>query len=85
MKKVLAVTLLTTFTLGLFVNPSYAILDKSAKQAKKQIEQTNSVLETINYDWWKKTNDSYLEDYILRAVQNNHDIKTAQLAVEPWV
>ena len=49
---------------------------------RKQQEQTQSILGNVNYDWWKKANDSYLEDYILRAVQNNHDIKTAQLKLE---
>lgn len=80
-KKALATTILTTFALS-FISPSYAILDKNAKKIKKEQEQTQTLLENINYDWWKQLNDSYLEDYILRALQNNHDIKTAQLSVE---
>ncbi|MBR2068415.1 MAG: TolC family protein [Candidatus Gastranaerophilales bacterium] len=82
MKKLLATTLLTTFTLGLIAQPVSAITDKNQKNAKKQIEQTQSILGRINYDWWQNINDPYLEDYILRAVQNNHDVKTAQLNLE---
>ena len=81
MKKVLAATILTTFMLG-FVNPGYAILDKNSKKIKREQEQTQTLLGNINYDWWKQTQDAYLEDYILRALQNNHDIKTAQLNIE---
>ncbi len=82
MRKLLAATLLTTFTFGFMINPSYAILDKNSKKIKRQVEQTQSLLDTINYDWWKSAQDEYLEDYIVRAAQNNHDIKTAQLKVE---
>jgi len=82
MKRILAATFLTTFMLTSAFMPAQAIMDKNSKQIKKQLENTQSILSTINYDWWKSANDSYLEDYILRAVQNNYDIKLAQLRVE---
>ena len=82
MKRILAATLLTTFIFGMTINPACAITEKNNKKIRKQQEQTQSILGSVNYDWWKQANDSYLEDYILRAVQNNHDIKTAQLKIE---
>lgn len=82
MKRLLAATLLTTFTFGFLIDPAFAITDKNTKKAKRQVEQTQSLLDNINYDWWKEAQDEYLEDYIIRAAQNNHDIKTAQLKVE---
>ncbi len=65
-----------------FINPSSAILYKNTKKIKREQEQTQTLLGNINYDWWKQINDVYLEDYVLRALQNNHDIKTAQLNIE---
>ncbi len=82
MKRILAATILSTFMFGMFVNPACAITEKNDKKIRKQQEQTQSILGNINYDWWKNANDAYLEDYILRAIQNNHDIKSAQLNVE---
>ena len=82
MKKILASTLLGTFAFWFILNPACAITDKTDKKTKKQQEQLQTIIERVNYDWWQQANDSYLEDYILRAIQNNHDIKTAQLKVE---
>ncbi len=78
MKKILATILLTTFALGFMINPACAILDKKDNKT----EQTQTIVDNINFDWWKNLNDEYLESYISRAIENNHDIKTAQLTVE---
>ena len=75
MKKILAVSLLLTLFAGYSAAPCYAILDK------KKTEQI-SVLDDINFDWWVKLNDSYLEKYIATAINKNHDIKTAGLKLE---
>jgi NodT family efflux transporter outer membrane factor (OMF) lipoprotein len=37
--------------------------------------------EYINSDWWDKFNDPILREYILKAVEANHDIKIATLKV----
>ena len=39
-------------------------------------------MDTINFDWWKKQNDECLEKYIVSAINNNYDIKTAALKIE---
>ena len=75
MKKILLASLLTMLMLGYTTAPTIAILDK------KKINQT-TILDDINYDWWKNLNDSYLEKYIATAINKNHDIKTAALRLE---
>lgn len=76
MKKFLASCLLSAFVLGFNVVPAFAILENN-----KAINKT-SILDYINYDKWKKKNDFYLEGYIIRAIEKNADIKTAELKIE---
>lgn len=38
----------------------------------------------INIDWWKSFNDEYLTDYIIKAIQHNHDLKMASIAVDEY-
>ena len=78
MKKVLATTVLCVFTFGLMVEPACAILDNKTDKVEKQ----NTILDHINYDWWKKQNDPHLEKYIASAINNNYDIKTTALKVQ---
>ena len=40
--------------------------------------------EYINMNWWSLFNDEYLNDYIIRAVENNKDLKMATLAMEEF-
>lgn len=75
MKKLIALTILSFFSLSFVVNPACAILEK-----KTQNEQ--SILDYINFDLWKKQNDPYLEKYIASAINNNYDIKTTALKIE---
>lgn len=56
--------------------PVFAIQDV---KANKQVE---SSVEKVNIKWWEKYNDPYLEEYILKALNNNHDLKIAALKVE---
>ena len=76
MKKTLAVCLLTTCLTVWTTIPTFAILEHKSKT-----EQT-TILDDINYDWWKNLNDSYLEKYIATAINKNNDIKTAKLKLE---
>ncbi|MBQ8847868.1 MAG: TolC family protein [Candidatus Gastranaerophilales bacterium] len=76
MKKIIASSLLAFFAFGFIVNPTYAILDDKKKN------QETKILEYLNFDWWKKKNDPHLEKYIVTAINNNHDIKSAALKVE---
>ena len=38
----------------------------------------------INVDWWENFNDPILKSYILRAVENNQDLKVATLKTEEY-
>lgn len=78
MKKVLATTILASFTFCFMIEPACAILEN--KIDKKTQETT--ILDTLNFDWWKNQNDEYLEKYIVSAINNNYDIKTAALKIE---
>ena len=80
MKKIFTAILTTLFIFGFYLTPAFAIVEKQPKKEKQEMK--TSVIEDINLDWWKSLNDSYLESYIMRAIENNHDIKSAQLKLE---
>ena len=40
--------------------------------------------EYVNMEWWKTFNDECLNDYIVKAVQYNHDLKMASIAVDEY-
>lgn len=80
MKKIYTAILTTLFIFGFYLTPAFAIVEKKPKKEKQEVK--TSVIEDINLDWWKNLNDSYLESYIMRAIENNHDIKSAQLKLE---
>lgn len=86
MKRILAASLLTFLSFNLFIEPCFAILDnnshKNNKKAKKEILKGQTILEYINFDWWKKQNDPYLEKYISTALEKNNDIKLSTLKLE---
>ena len=77
MKKLSALVLLTTFIFCFIVNPASAILEVSSKDLPP-----TTILDYINFDWWKKLDDPCLEKYIVTAINNNNDIKTAALKIE---
>ncbi len=55
---------------------------QQVKKTKKQKVEQVSPIEYINLDWWQEYNDEYLENYIIKAINNNHDLKIASLRVE---
>lgn len=67
---------LSALLLSTTLCPCFAILDK------KEIHKEQAILEYLNFDLWKKKNDPHLEKYIVSAIHNNHDIKTAILKME---
>ncbi len=58
---------------------------KRIKQDKseKVLPQKNKY-EYINLAWWSQFNDEYLNDYIVRAIENNKDLKSATLAMQEY-
>ena len=54
------------------------VKQKSKKELK--VEQARQDrLNYINLNWWKDYNDLYLNNYIMKAFENNQDLKIATL------
>ncbi len=66
---------------SIFVSPAMAL--KSEKQPEKPVVLTSKV-DYLNFDWWKNFNDPYLEEYIARGIEHNHDLKMATLSIEEY-
>lgn len=56
--------------------------NKKTKLIKSQVSEYR--FDYINTDWWKTFDDEYLTDYIIKAVENNYDLKIATLRVEQY-
>ena len=56
----------------------------ASKSKKEKKHSQENKFEYLNIEWWENFNDPVLSDYISRAVQNNHDLKAATLAVEEY-
>lgn len=59
-------------------------LNASARQSKKVIKTkiTEYKIDYINLDWWKNYDDEILTGYIVKAIEQNQDLKIATLKVE---
>lgn len=82
MKKIISSTLI----IGLLIlncMPVYAIHDVKSKKDKVIKTQVSEYkFKDVNLDWWKNYNDEILEGYIVKAIDNNYDLKIATLKVE---
>lgn len=72
------ITALVTNLLTLNMLPVCAIQDK--KVIHTQV--TEYKFNDVNLDWWKNYNDEILEGYIVKAINENQDLKIATLKVE---
>jgi len=55
---------------------------KKHKSAK--VIPAKNKYEYVNMAWWADFNDEYLNDYIIRAVENNKDLKMATLTMDEY-
>jgi len=87
MKKMLSIFIIASLALC-YILPSYGIEEVNGKTVKnhksERIRPAKNKYEYINLEWWKGFNDSILEDYIIKAVENNKDLKIATLSVEEY-
>lgn len=87
-KKITA-AVLTAFFISSNISTS-AVFAKNKPQNTKpnkkliKTQVTQYRLDYVNTDWWKSFNDEYLNDYIYKAIENNHDLKIATLRVEQY-
>lgn len=100
MKKVISALITGIMMSGNVVFAISETNENNTLKDKVRIEQNNKVYkyqtkksrrfddgykyEYINMDWWKSFNDTNLEDYIIKAVQHNHDLKKASIAVDEY-
>ncbi len=54
----------------------------TVQAAKKPITDEKTIDEYVNIEWWKEFDDAVLLDYIIKAIQCNHDLKISNLKVE---
>src|SRR5574344_1263043 len=58
------------------------IKTKKVKVKNKKQKNNPDKISYINIQWWEDYNDEYLNEYVLKAVKNNYDLKVATLKVE---
>ena len=54
------------------------------KHKSEKIKPQKNKYEYINLAWWSQFNDEYLNDYIIRAIENNKDLKMATLTIDEY-
>lgn len=54
------------------------------KHKSEKIKPVKNKYDYINLAWWGQFNDEYLNDYIIRAVENNKDLKMATLTIDEY-
>lgn len=60
-------------------------IDKNKKNKKSEkVKPVQNKYEYINLAWWQQFNDEYLNDYIIKAVENNKDLKMASLTIDEY-
>ena len=61
-------------------------VDKNKKKEKKaeKIKPVKNKYEYINLAWWAQFNDEYLNNYIVKAIENNKDLKMATLTIDEY-
>ena len=83
MKKVIS-TALTLGILSMSFMPVFAdtTTPKTNKKEAKILKAKTQRFNYINMPWWKDLGDEYLNEYIIKAFENNQDLKITTLRVE---
>ena len=84
-KKVISLALVLSLISTNLMPVCYAKSTKTKennKLIKSQVTQYR--FDYINTDWWQAFDDEYLTEYIIKAVENNYDLKIATLRVEQY-
>ena len=54
------------------------------KHKSEKVKPVKNKYDYINLAWWGPFNDEYMNDYIIRAVENNKDLKMATLTIDEY-
>lgn len=85
MKKTLHILLVSIFAFAIVAQvPSFATCGFWARKAALNPINVQQKVDYVNMCWWNNFNDPYLNDYILKSIQNNHDAKQASWKVEEY-
>ena len=93
MKKILALALLVSFAATTSVYAAKTLnagTEQNVKNYRKYYLKTEKIkpnknkYEYVNLNWWANFNDEYLNDYIIKAVENNKDLKMATLTIDEY-
>lgn len=90
MKRFISLAIITSIALSYTV-PVLAIQEPAKdntkiekKKESEKIKPTANKYEYINMNWWQSFNDEYLTEYLIRAMENNKDLKMATLTIDEY-
>lgn len=84
MRKIISLILIMVMFLFHFLMlPAEAKIKIKSKVRKERISEEQKY-SYVNIDFWHKFNDENLNEYIIKALQNNHDLKMAKYATEEY-
>lgn len=85
MKRLLSLALVASLSFS-YIAPAFAIEDGLNNKVVKtnKIKSQNNKYEYVNLSWWKNFNDENLNNYIVRAIENNKDLKMATLTIDEF-
>lgn len=85
MKRFLALALLISLSVPVFAVENTPVLTGGTEQTKvKKVKPQKNKYEYINLTWWQQFNDEYLNDYIIKAMEKNQDLKIATLTIDEY-
>lgn len=80
-KKMLSIAISTSI-LSAYAMPTLAFGSKIKPTPVIKSQVSEYKFDNVNLEWWKNYNDEILEGYIVKAINENQDLKIATLKVE---
>lgn len=84
MKRFITLAIIASLTVSYTV-PVMAIEESTSHPVKaEKIKPTQNKYDYVNLGWWQGFNDEHLNSYIVKALENNKDLKMATLTIEEF-
>ena len=85
MKRLLSLAIMASIAMS-YALPAMAIEDSNTKKEVKteKIKPLENKYNYVNLAWWQGFNDEYLNLYIVKAIENNKDLKMATLTIDEF-
>ena len=86
MKRLLSLAIMASIAMS-YALPAMAIEDSNVKTTEVKTEKIKPLENKYNYinlAWWQGFNDEYLNSYIVKAIENNKDLKMATLTIDEF-